>query len=40
VELQAVPETALWTLYIRGSEAARPDAAIDDPQAVELAIRF
>ena len=36
VELSGVPETLLWTLYYRASEAARPDAVIDDPKAVEL----
>ena len=36
VELGGVPETALWTLYNRAAEAARPDAVIDDPLAVEL----
>jgi O-methyltransferase involved in polyketide biosynthesis len=36
VQLQDVPETALWTLYMRASEAARPDSVIDDPQAVRL----
>jgi O-methyltransferase involved in polyketide biosynthesis len=36
VELSGVPETLLWTLYHRASEAARPDAVIDDPRAVEL----
>jgi O-methyltransferase involved in polyketide biosynthesis len=36
VELQGIPETALWTLYMRASEAARPDSVIDDPRAVDL----
>jgi len=36
VELAGIPETALWTLYMRASEAARPDSVIDDPQAVRL----
>jgi O-methyltransferase involved in polyketide biosynthesis len=36
VELRGVPETALWTLYMRASEARRPDSVIDDPQAVRL----
>ena len=40
VELGAVPETALWTLYNRAAEAARPDAVIDDPLAVELVGRI
>lgn len=36
VELQGVPETLLWTLYHRATEARRPDAVIEDPRAVEL----
>ena len=40
VELGGVPETALWTLYNRAAEAARPDAVIDDPLAVELVGRI
>jgi O-methyltransferase involved in polyketide biosynthesis len=36
VQLRGVPETALWTLYMRASEAGRPDSVIDDPQAVRL----
>jgi O-methyltransferase involved in polyketide biosynthesis len=36
VELSGVPETLLWTLYYRATEAARPDSVIDDPKAVEL----
>jgi O-methyltransferase involved in polyketide biosynthesis len=36
VELGAVPETLLWTLYHRAEEARRPDAVIHDPWAVEL----
>jgi O-methyltransferase involved in polyketide biosynthesis len=36
VELGAVPETLLWTLYHRAAEARRPDAVIHDPWAVEL----
>jgi O-methyltransferase involved in polyketide biosynthesis len=40
VELQDVPETALWTLWMRASEAARPDSVIDDPQAVQLLERL
>ncbi|HEU4658022.1 MAG TPA: class I SAM-dependent methyltransferase [Capillimicrobium sp.] len=36
VELSGVPETLLWTLYYRATEARRPDAVIDDPRAVEL----
>lgn len=34
--LRGVPETTLWTLHNRASEAARPDALIHDPWAVEL----
>ena len=40
VELGGVPETALWTLCNRAAEAARPDAVIDDPLAVELVGRI
>jgi leucine carboxyl methyltransferase len=40
VELQGIPETALWTLYMRASEAERPDSVIDDPQAVALLERI
>jgi O-methyltransferase involved in polyketide biosynthesis len=36
VELQAIPETTLWTLYMRASEAGRPDTVLPDPRAVEL----
>jgi O-methyltransferase involved in polyketide biosynthesis len=36
VGLTGVPETLLWTLYHRATEAARADAVIDDPKAVEL----
>jgi len=36
VELAGVPETMLWTLWMRAAEARRPDAVIDDPRAVEL----
>jgi len=36
VELSGVPETMLWTLYYRATEARRPDAVICDPKAVEL----
>ncbi|RKT53621.1 class I SAM-dependent methyltransferase [Saccharothrix australiensis] len=35
-ELDGVPETALWTLYMRAWEARRPDRLLDDPKAVEL----
>ncbi len=34
--LRGVPETTLWTLHNRASEAARPDAPIHDPWAVAL----
>jgi O-methyltransferase involved in polyketide biosynthesis len=40
VELQGIPETALWTLYMRASEAGRPDSVIDDPQAGALLERI
>ncbi len=36
VQLEGVPETMLWTLWMRAGEAARHDAVIDDPQAIEL----
>ena len=36
VQLTGVPETMLWTLYYRATEARRPDAVIHDPKAVEL----
>ena len=36
VQLPGVPETLLWTLYHRASEARRPDAVLHDPKAVEL----
>jgi O-methyltransferase involved in polyketide biosynthesis len=36
VELTGVPETMLWTLYYRATEARRPDAVLRDPKAVEL----
>jgi O-methyltransferase involved in polyketide biosynthesis len=36
VQLTGVPETMLWTLYYRATEARRPDAVIRDPKAVEL----
>ncbi|BFV55226.1 class I SAM-dependent methyltransferase [Kitasatospora sp. CMC57] len=39
-ELSAIPETALWTLYQRASEARRPDATLFDPKAVELVDRI
>jgi O-methyltransferase involved in polyketide biosynthesis len=40
VELHGIAETTLWTLYMRASEAARPDAVIDDPEAVALLERI
>jgi O-methyltransferase involved in polyketide biosynthesis len=40
VDLGGVPETALWTLYHRASEARRADAVLDDPLAVELVERI
>ncbi|UXA16873.1 class I SAM-dependent methyltransferase [Mycobacterium sp. SMC-4] len=36
VDLSGVSETALMTLKVRASEAARPDGLIDDPMAVAL----
>jgi O-methyltransferase involved in polyketide biosynthesis len=36
VELDGVPETQLWTLYHRASEARRPGGVLDDPRAVAL----
>lgn len=35
-DLKGVPETALWTLYHRAAEAARPDTVLSDPRAVQL----
>jgi O-methyltransferase involved in polyketide biosynthesis len=40
VRLEGVPETLLWTLYMRASEARRPGSVIDDPMAVELLERI
>ena len=34
--LSDVPETMLWTLHNRATEAMRPDTIIDDPRAVEI----
>src|SRR6266545_2693769 len=34
--LAGVPETLLWTLYHRATEARRPDAVLADPLAVEV----
>lgn len=36
VALTGVPETMLWTLHNRASEAKRPDALLRDPQAVRV----
>ncbi|HET6174034.1 MAG TPA: class I SAM-dependent methyltransferase [Gaiellales bacterium] len=36
VELRGVPETLVWTLYHRATEARRSDAVLHDPKAVEL----
>jgi O-methyltransferase involved in polyketide biosynthesis len=35
-ELTRVPETLLWTLYQRATEARRPNPVLRDPKAVEL----
>lgn len=34
--LDGVPETTLWTLHNRASEALRPDTLLDDPLAVDV----
>ncbi|MFI8459873.1 class I SAM-dependent methyltransferase [Kitasatospora sp. NPDC085464] len=39
-ELEAVPETALWTLWHRALEARRPDTVLHDPEAVDLVDRI
>jgi O-methyltransferase involved in polyketide biosynthesis len=39
-ELDGVAETALWTLWFRALAARGPDAALDDPVAVELVERI
>jgi len=39
-ELTGVPETLLWTLYYRAQEAARPDAVLSDPLAIDLVARI
>ena len=39
-QLTGVSETALWTLWNRGSEALRPDRTVDDPLAVQLLERI
>ncbi|RMH94974.1 class I SAM-dependent methyltransferase [Lysobacter pythonis] len=36
IHLDGVPETMLWTLYNRATEALRPDAWIKDPEAVRI----
>lgn len=36
VSLQDVPETMLWTVHNRASEAIRPDGIIDDPKCLEI----
>lgn len=36
IRLDRVPETMLWTLYYRASEARRRDTVLDDPRAVAL----
>jgi O-methyltransferase involved in polyketide biosynthesis len=36
VQLEGVPETLLWTLYHRATEAGRPDTVLHDPTAVAL----
>ncbi len=36
VDLTGVPETLLWNLYFRVSEASRPDTVLPDPVGVEL----
>jgi O-methyltransferase involved in polyketide biosynthesis len=40
VALEGVPETLLWTLYHRATEARRDDAMLHDPMAVELVERI
>jgi len=40
VDLDGVPETALWTLYHRAREARRSDALLDDPMAIDLVDRI
>jgi O-methyltransferase involved in polyketide biosynthesis len=36
LNLSGVPETMLWTLHNRASEAVRPDAFLNDPEAVRV----
>lgn len=40
VRLEGVPETLLWNLYQRASEARQPHPVLDDPKAVELVQRI
>ena len=40
VDLGGVPETLLWNLYQRASEARRPDSVLADPMAVQLVDRI
>src|SRR5689334_23215351 len=40
VDLGGVPETLLWTLYLRAQEARRPDAVLHDPLAIDLIRRL
>jgi O-methyltransferase involved in polyketide biosynthesis len=35
--LKGVPETMLWALYNRATEARRPDALLKDPMAIRIA---
>lgn len=35
-ELAGIPETMLWTLHNRASEAARPDGCLEDPKCLEI----
>lgn len=35
-DLEGVPETMLWTLYNRASEARRPDGVIEDPYVLGI----
>jgi O-methyltransferase involved in polyketide biosynthesis len=36
VALLGVPETMLWTLYNRASEALRPESLLTDPEAIRI----
>ncbi|MDC0747326.1 class I SAM-dependent methyltransferase [Polyangium mundeleinium] len=36
VNLTGIPETMLWTLHNRASEAKRPDAILRDPDAIRI----